>query len=126
LAIVGDITLDQAKQLVTKYLGAWEKKDVPKTELKQVKAPLVRKVTISDRSNSVQSVVSVTYPLDLKIGTVDQIKALVVNSILGGSATARLFMNLREKHAYTYGAYSSLVLMNMSVVLRLIARFVIR
>ena len=108
LAIVGDITLDQAKQLVTKYLGAWEKKDVPKTELKQVKAPLVRKVTISDRSNSVQSVVSVTYPLDLKIGTVDQIKALVVNSILGGSATARLFMNLREKHAYTYGAYSSL------------------
>ncbi len=108
LAIVGDITFDKAKDMVTKYLGAWERKEVEKTKLKDVKAPLVRKVTISDRSNSVQSVVSVSYPLDLKIGTTDQIKAQVVNSILGGSATARLFMNLREKHAYTYGAYSNL------------------
>ncbi len=108
LAIVGNITFDQAKEMVNKYLGTWERKEIETTKLKDVKAPLVRKVTISDRSNSVQSVVSVTYPLDLKIGTTDQIKAQVVNSILGGSATARLFMNLREKHAYTYGAYSSL------------------
>lgn len=108
LAIVGDITLSEAKELVTKYLGAWEKKDVPNPEYKTPKAPLVRKVTIANRENSVQSVVSITYPLDLKIGTIDQIKAQVVNSILGGSATARLFMNLREKHAYTYGAYSNI------------------
>ena len=108
LAIVGDITLSEAKEMVSKYLGSWEKKEVAKLEYKTPKAPLVRKVTISNRSNSVQSVVTVAYPLDLKIGTVDQIKAQVVNAILGGSATARLFMNLREKHAYTYGAYSSL------------------
>jgi hypothetical protein len=31
-----------------------------------------------------------------------------MNHILGGSATGYLFMNLREKHSYTYGAYSSL------------------
>lgn len=108
LAIVGDITLSDAKKLVTKYLGNWERKEVEKTELKTVKQPLVRKVVISDRSNSVQSVVNVTYPLDLKIGTTDQIKAQVINAILGGSATARLFMNLREKHAFTYGAYSNI------------------
>ncbi len=108
LAIVGDITLSEAKEMVTKYLGTWEKKEVAKLEYKTPKAPLVRKVTISNRSNSVQSVVTVSYPLDLKIGTVDQIKAQVVNAILGGSATARLFMNLREKHAYTYGAYSTI------------------
>ncbi len=108
LAIVGDITLSDAKKLVTKYLGNWTSKEVTKTELKTVKQPLVRKVVVSDRSNSVQSVVNVTYPLDLKIGTTDQIKAQVINAILGGSATARLFMNLREKHAFTYGAYSNI------------------
>ena len=31
----------------------------------------------------------------------------VMNSILGGSGSARLFMNLREDKGYTYGAYSS-------------------
>ena len=30
----------------------------------------------------------------------------VMNSILGGGSTARLFMNLREDKGYTYGAYS--------------------
>ena len=30
----------------------------------------------------------------------------VMNSILGGGGTARLFMNLREDKGYTYGAYS--------------------
>jgi predicted Zn-dependent peptidase len=31
----------------------------------------------------------------------------MMNSILGGSGSARLFMNLREDKGYTYGAYSS-------------------
>jgi len=44
----------------------------------------------------------------LKIGSDDALKAKVANLILGGSATARLFMNLRESKAYTYGAYSRL------------------
>ena len=30
----------------------------------------------------------------------------VLNRVLGGSAAARLFMNLRENKGYTYGAYS--------------------
>src|SRR5206468_9308265 len=30
----------------------------------------------------------------------------VMNSILGGGGSARLFMNLREDKGYTYGAYS--------------------
>lgn len=33
---------------------------------------------------------------------------MIANYILGGGAEARLFMNLREKNGFTYGAYSSL------------------
>ena len=29
LAIVGDITKDEAEPLIKKYFGSWEKKDVP-------------------------------------------------------------------------------------------------
>jgi predicted Zn-dependent peptidase len=33
----------------------------------------------------------------------------VLNKILGGGGSGRLFMNLREQKGYTYGAYSSLL-----------------
>lgn len=35
--------------------------------------------------------------------------ATIANYILGGGGEARLFMNLREKNGFTYGAYSSMV-----------------
>ncbi|MFA7228412.1 MAG: pitrilysin family protein [Melioribacteraceae bacterium] len=108
LAIVGDINKSKAKSLIQKYLGKWEKKDVPKAQFQNPKAPIVNKVALVDRASSVQSVISICYPVDLPIGSDDAMKAKVANLILGGSATGRLFMNLREAKAYTYGAYSSL------------------
>lgn len=108
LAIVGDITKAKAKTLVEKYLGKWEKKDVSKNTFQNPKAPVVNKVALIDRASSVQSVISVCYPVELPIGSDDAMKAKVANLILGGSATGRLFMNLREAKAYTYGAYSNL------------------
>ncbi|MGK9369369.1 insulinase family protein [Melioribacter sp. Ez-97] len=108
LAIVGDITLEEAKQLVEKYLGGWQKGNVPEHKYNTPKPPLITKVAMVDRANSVQSVISVCYPVELPVGSEDAIKASVANLILGGSATGRLFMNLREDKAYTYGAYSVL------------------
>ncbi len=108
LAIVGDVTLKEAKQLVEKYLGSWQKGEVPEHKYNTPKPPLITKVAMVDRANSVQSVISVCYPVELPIGSEDAIKASVTNLILGGSATGRLFMNLREDKAYTYGAYSVL------------------
>jgi len=107
LAIVGDITLAEAKPLVEKYFGGWQSGDVPKANYATPKAPAKTTVAIVDRPNSVQSTINVTYPVDLKPGSPDEIKVKLTNSILGGG-TFRLFNNLREKHGWTYGAYSSL------------------
>ncbi len=108
LAVVGDVNKKQIQPLVEKYFGKWQKGDVPKNTYQFPKAPLINKVCLVDRENSVQSVISVCYPVDMKIGNEDVIKAGVMNLILGGSSTGRLFMDLREAKAYTYGAYSSL------------------
>lgn len=108
LALVGDINVDQAKKMVAKYLGGWKKKDVPHFTYKTPKAPFVRKVAFVDRPTSVQSVVQVGYPVELKKGSEDVIKAKVMNTILGGSFSSRLNKNLREDKGYTYGAGSSL------------------
>ncbi len=107
LAIVGDITMDQAKPLVEKYFGGWQRGDVPKANYPTPKAPSKDVVAIVDRPNAVQSTINVTYPVELKPGSPDEIKVKLTNSILGGG-TFRLFNNLREKHGWTYGAYSSL------------------
>lgn len=108
LVFVGDINLKDAKKISEKYLGLWQKGDVEKVEFPLPKAPLITKVGISNRDASVQSVINVSYPVELKKNSPDLIKASVMSAILGGTFSARLNQNLREKHGYTYGAGSSL------------------
>jgi len=108
LAVVGDINLKDAKALVEKYFGNWKKKDVPTFTYKTPAVPKQTEVDLVDRDNSVQSVIKVAYPIQLTLGDPDLIKAATMNTILGGGVF-RLFDNLREKHSYTYGAYSSLI-----------------
>lgn len=107
LAVVGDIDEQTAKELVTKYLGSWQRKEVPKFAYPVPQPPVKTTVDLVDRPNAVQSVVNVTYPVQLRPGDPDAIPAGIMNTILGGG-TFRLFQDLREKHSFTYGANSSL------------------
>ncbi|MHB1686369.1 MAG: M16 family metallopeptidase [Ignavibacteriaceae bacterium] len=107
LAVVGDISKDEAKSLVEKYFGDWQKGNIPKFSYKTPEPPAHREVAIVDRPNAVQSAINITYPVQLVPGSKDIIKASVMNTILGGDAF-RLFQDLREDHGYTYGAYSDL------------------
>jgi len=106
MAIVGDITLAEAKQQVEKYFGKWKKQNVPSATYETPTPNTGAKVGIVNKSGAVQSVIKVTYPLDLKPANPDVIPLKVANGILGGGATGRLFQNLREKHAWTYGSYA--------------------
>lgn len=109
LVIVGDITTKEAKKLSKKYFSSWKKGDVPKHIYPTPQAPDANKVAFGSREGAVQSVLAVTYPINMKPGDPDAIKAGVMNSILGGGAfSGRLMQNLREDKAYTYGARSSL------------------
>lgn len=107
LAIVGDITLKDAQVLIEKYLGNWQQGEVPKIKYMTPKPPAKTMVAIVDRPNAVQSTIKVGYPVDLKPGSQDEMGVRVMNTILGGGSF-RLFNNLREKHGWTYGAYSQL------------------
>lgn len=109
MAFVGDITLAEAKALTEKYFAKWQKGTVPAPTYPMPKAPGQPKVIVVDKPGAVQTVLSVTYPVDFTPGQPDAIKASITNDILGyGGFSGRLFKNLREKHGYTYGAYSSL------------------
>lgn len=108
LAVVGDIDLKTAKSLAEKYFGKWEAGEVKNPTYSVPQAPAKTFVALVDRAASVQSVINIAYPAELKPGTPDVIKARVTNQVLGGDFSARLMQNLREKRGFTYGAYSQL------------------
>ncbi len=109
LIIVGDITPEQAKMTAEKHFGAWKSGNVMNKKYDTPVAPDETKVSFVNKDGAVQSVINVTYPVDLTTGDDDQIAASLMNSILGGGIfSGRLMQNLREDKAYTYGARSSL------------------
>lgn len=109
LVIVGDIDAKAAKAKMQKYFDQWKKGTTTKRSYDLPKAPQATTVAMVDRSGSVQSVIKVTYPVDLKPGADDLIAASVANTVLGGGGFAgRLMQNLREDKGFTYGSGSSL------------------
>ncbi len=107
MAVVGDVKYEDVKKLINSHFSSWERGTVPRQNYPTPLPPRGTRVAIVDRPNAVQSVIRVSFPVELKPGAEDIITARVMNSILGGG-TSRLFNNLRETHGFTYGAYSSL------------------
>ena len=108
LIFVGDIEPATAKMLAEKSFGNWKKGVFTKQNFAKPVQPKQTYVAIVDRPASVQSVVAIAGAVDLLPGSSNVIAGSVMNNILGGGFSGRLFANLREKYAFTYGAYSSL------------------
>eukprot|EP01037_Dinobryon_pediforme_P013973 gene13973-14090_t len=108
LTIIGDITPAEAKSLATEVFGTWKGQQLTLPKLADVPNPAKTEIDVVDVPNAVQSEIHVLNLVDLKKNNPDYFPALLANYILGGGAESRLFMDLREKHGFTYGAYSSL------------------
>lgn len=107
LVVVGDVQTKEVKKLAEKYLANWKGGDLAPFNFPMPKNVAQTQVNFIDFPNAVQSEVSVTNVIDLKMGDADYFPVLIANKILGGGGEARLFLNLREDKGYTYGAYSS-------------------
>ena len=108
LVILGDVDLKEAKKLAKKHFGNWKKAAAVATYNPAANATDEVAINFVDMPNAKQSVVAVQSLVDLKMSDDDYLDALVANKILGGGSSARLFLNLREDKAYTYGSYSTL------------------
>lgn len=104
---VGDITPLAAKALVEKSFGSWKGNALSLPVLKPVPNPAKTEIDLVDFPNAVQSEIRVANLVSIPLTSQDYFPAILANEILGGGGNARLFMNLREKHGFTYGAYSS-------------------
>lgn len=105
LILTGDINPEKAKDLVYDKFSGWTGPSRTLEYSPQLSTSIRRRVCIVDNPNAVQSNIYIGN-LAIPYSHHDYIPLLVTNQVLGGSFASRLFMNLREKRSFTYGAYS--------------------
>ena len=107
LLAVGDVTPDTVMPLFEKSFGTWKPagKAAPE-QLPAVEQPAARQIYLVDKPGAPQTQIRIGW-IGVPRSTPDYFPITVLNTILGGSFSSRLNMNLREQHGYTYGAASS-------------------
>lgn len=107
VAIAGDIDMATARKLIETKLAGWTKANAAVPETIDPQMPGAPKVHFIARPNSVQTNLYVAAPAISRTHK-DYDVLTVMNKIIGGGPTGRLFIHLREDKGYTYGAYSNL------------------
>ena len=107
LTVVGDVKYDEIKPLVEDLFGGWKKGKSLNYNMPQTSNVNDIEINFVDMPNAVQSEIYVGNLMDVSMSNPDFFALKLGNQILGGSSTARLFMNLREDKGFTYGSYSS-------------------
>ena len=106
LVIIGDIKYKEVKPIVEKLFGSWQKRSTPKLTYAAPENVPFTQINFVDVPNAVQSEISLVNTVNLKMSDPDFFPAVIATSILGGDFNSYLNMNLREQHAWTYGASS--------------------
>ncbi|OGU15387.1 MAG: hypothetical protein A2X61_16015 [Ignavibacteria bacterium GWB2_35_12] len=100
VAVSGDLTKKEAKELIEKYFGKWQKGDVPQINVPQPN-PEPQGVYFISRPSSVQSAVIIaTRVVPITSGEYDVLD--LAANVIGSSFAGRLFRTIREKYSYTY------------------------
>jgi zinc protease len=106
LMIVGDVTIEDGVALAEEHFGDWEGQAPSLPEPDDRQRYLDPRVHVVSKADAPQS--------ELRVGHVsvprrhaDYFPLVVMNAILGGLFSSRINLNLREAHAYTYGAHSA-------------------
>ena len=110
LVVIGDVKTKDVKKKVEELFGAdvWKTATAPNLTYNDPKDLQYSQINFVDVPNAVQSEIAMINLSKLKMTDKDYFAAILANQILGGGGEGRLFLNLREKHGWTYGSYSNL------------------
>ncbi|WDF64020.1 M16 family metallopeptidase [Flavobacterium sp. KACC 22763] len=108
LVVIGDVKFKDVKTAVEKLFSGWKKQTAPKNTYPNPTNVSNLQIDFVDVPNAVQSEISLVNTLNLRMSDPDFFPAVIANQILGGDFNSYLNMNLREQHAWTYGANSSI------------------
>ena len=105
VVLVGDVSVDEGIALVSKVLGDWTGTRPADSSAPDTTLLTARGVRIVRKIDAPQSELRIGHVGPRRL-TPDYFPLVLCNAILGGLFSSRLNLNLREEHAYTYGAHS--------------------
>lgn len=105
LGIAGDVNAAEVIAKLKQSLAGWKRTDFKETFPANPQPTTTKHIFLIDRPDSVQSTITMgNIAIDRR--SPDYVPLVVMDNIVGGGASARLFLNLREDKGYTYGVYS--------------------
>ncbi|HXE79181.1 MAG TPA: pitrilysin family protein [Vicinamibacterales bacterium] len=103
LAVVGDVTTEQAFKGAERVFGSWERRQVPDPAATEEPPPPARRVIVVNKPDAVQTEVRVGH-LGIPRKHEDFLALDLAVKILGGEGGNRLQRVLRSERGLTYGA----------------------
>jgi zinc protease len=105
LIVTGDVTAEQVRSVAERRFGTWSCVAAPVPAVRAEMRAMERAVHVVAKAEAPQSELRVGH-VGLPRGHGDYFNVVVMNAVLGGLFSSRINLNLREEHAYTYGAHS--------------------
>ena len=106
LTFVGDISPAAAKMLAEKAFAKWTGVKLALPVIADAQNPAKSEIDFVDVPAAVQAEVRIGNLVSNPMNGADYHALLLANHILGGGAESKLYMNVREKHGFTYDASS--------------------
>ena len=114
LLVVGDVTPGSFLPQLERAFSTWPGRNVlPRPLWPEPSRAETRRVFLLDKPGAAQSEIRIG-ALGVARTTPDYFAITVMNTILGGSFSSRLNMNLRERNQFSYGASSSFAMRRMT------------
>jgi zinc protease len=105
--VVGDVRYNEIVNRVESLFSTWERGEELVANFPAPPVRTKRTAYLVDRHGSAQSNIVIANSGITRTNP-DYFPMLLMHTVLGATASSRLFMNLREEKGYTYGAYSNL------------------
>lgn len=105
LTIVGDVTLKDVLPKLERAFGDWKPGTPTSTTIPAAPAQSASRIFLINRPGSVQTVFQIG-SLGIERTNPDYIPMVIMNRILGGGVSSRLFLNIREDKSYAYSVGS--------------------
>lgn len=105
--VVGNIRYEDILHRVESLFSTWKRGEDLVANFPDPPVRTKRSAYLIDRPGSAQSNIVIANS-GITRTSPDYFPLMLMHTVLGATASSRLFMNLREEKGYTYGAYSSL------------------
>ena len=105
--VVGDVRYDDIVSRVESLFSTWESGEQLVANFPAPPVRTKRAAYLVDRPGSAQSNIVIANSGIVRTSP-DYFPLMLMHTVLGATASSRLFMNLREDKGYTYGAYTNL------------------